>query len=220
MSDATPIPGLRRDHAAGPADPIARWSVNAAPVVARALKTGSTPPGPGEPLPSPAALRAIAAAFGRFPGSFVVPAAGAFQRRVVAAVADDVALVELAAPLWGVGLLGVERSARRAALEGLPRGLREATRRAFEVERSEGTAGAALRATAARVFAPSVASPLRRTVGLGLASLFGLWWFEELQTLTGAPVVGDRVGPGSADEVRPLADWWLNASGGGEVAGG
>lgn len=203
------LPGLRADVARASSDPMARWSLAVAPLVARSLLTGGPVPVPGEAPPDEADVRSARASYGRFPGSFVL-GGGAFERTVTAAVADDAALSALAGAVLGAGLLAVERERRRDLLEALPESLRLSSRRALEVERSRGGLSADGRMAASSAWDETgVGAGIRETACAALARVFGDVWLDELRVLARGARVGWRLPVELYPGRDELAGWWV-----------
>ncbi|MCB9506783.1 MAG: hypothetical protein H6698_02605 [Myxococcales bacterium] len=154
--------------------------------------------------------------YGRLPGRFAWGDDGAFGLSVCRAVGSEAALGALVAPLFGVGLFGVDRAERSAALASLPAAYAEPTRDAFARARNrsdlsevrgatEKFASACLRA------AIECRADARQRACAALARATGGHWCDELAALNHGRAThpGPAADPGELDALFALwVDWF------------
>lgn len=156
--------------------PVARWAVAASPYAARWAMGAGPKPGRNDGTDR-AHARSVARRFGRLPATMCEALPGSFGTAMVTAVQDEVSFVRLFAPLFGVGLFGLERSRRRLALASLPDELSSTARREFELVRNQGIRPT-IETTA--LFEDGPSPDLRAWVGARVAQSLGALVAEEL----------------------------------------
>lgn len=198
------LPGILRERASGA--PVGEI-LCAGAVAARALVAG----GSVEAAPlSAAGSRAAAAAYGRFPPSFVGESATGFERLAARAARDDDALVAFGAPLLAAGLFAMEREARRRSLGSVPDPLATRVRREFETERSRGTLSEQGRMAALDCWVgAATTTDVRGCVSGAIAAVFGDVWADEVAVLAGDAWPPARFPRFDLEGREDLAVWWI-----------